>query len=65
MQSVWRCALAELPDGRYEADDVLEDDLRDADVSLHVAAVLEGDRLVLDFSGQLNRRWTEPELFAW
>ena len=43
-----RAALAELPDGRYEANDVLEDDLRDADVSLHVAAVLEGDRLVLD-----------------
>ena len=37
-------------------DDVLEDDLRDADVSLHVAAVLEGDRLVLDFSG------TEPQV---
>ena len=38
------------------ADDVLEDDLRDADVSLHVAAVLEGDRLVLDFSG------TDPQV---
>ena len=50
-----RAALAELPDGRYEADDVLEDDLRDADVSLHVAAVLEGDRLVLDFG-------TEPQV---
>jgi N-methylhydantoinase B len=51
-----RAALAELRDGRYDADDVLEDDLREADVSLHVAAVLEGDRLVLDFSG------TDPQV---
>ena len=50
-----RAALAELPDGRYEADDVLEDDLRDADVPAR-RAVLEGDRLVLDFSG------TDPQV---
>ena len=59
-----RAALAELPDGRYEANDVLEDDLRDADVSLHVAAVLEGDRLVLDFSGTDPQVDGNPELSA-
>ncbi len=46
-----RAALARLPDGRYEAEDVLEDDMRGADVALRVAAVIEGDGLRLDFSG--------------
>jgi N-methylhydantoinase B len=48
-----RTRLAELPDGTYEAEDVLEDDVRGAerDVRLHVAATIEGDRLVLDFTG--------------
>jgi N-methylhydantoinase B len=51
-----RAALAELPDGRYEAEDVLEDDLHAADVTLRVAAVVEGDRLTLDFTG------TDPQV---
>ena len=51
-----RAALAELPDGRYEADDVLEDDLHGADVTLRVAALVEGDQLILDFAG------TDPQV---
>jgi N-methylhydantoinase B len=51
-----RAALAELRDGRYEAHDVLEDDLHDADVTLRVVALIEGDRLMLDFAG------TDPQV---
>jgi N-methylhydantoinase B len=48
-----RARLAELPDGTYEAEDVLEHDARgeDQDIALHVAARIEGDRLTLDFTG--------------
>jgi N-methylhydantoinase B len=48
-----RTALAELPDGRYRADDVLEDDANGAarDIPLVVEATIRGDELVLDFSG--------------
>jgi len=46
-----RAALEGLPDGRYEAEDVLEDDARGVDVTLRVAALIEGDRLTLDFAG--------------
>jgi len=48
-----RAKLAELPDGTYEAEDVLEDDAggRERDIRLRVAAQIEGDRLRLDFTG--------------
>jgi N-methylhydantoinase B len=48
-----RSALAELPDGTYEASDVLENDGAgyEHDLTLRVAATLDGDRLVLDFTG--------------
>jgi len=48
-----RTRLAELPDGTYEAEDVLEDDAHGAEreARLRVAATIEGDRLVLDFTG--------------
>ncbi|HWO15269.1 MAG TPA: hydantoinase B/oxoprolinase family protein [Solirubrobacterales bacterium] len=62
-----RAALANLPDGTYTAEDVLEDDFHSAatypghagisrsgasrDVTLRVAATIEGDRLTLDFTG--------------
>jgi N-methylhydantoinase B len=48
-----RAALAELPDGTYEAEDVLEDDAdgEPRDVVLRLEATLRGDRLILDFSG--------------
>jgi N-methylhydantoinase B len=48
-----RAALAELPDGTYAAADLLEDDAEGAprDLVLRVEATIDGDRLVLDFSG--------------
>jgi len=48
-----RAALAELPDGSYRAEDVLEDDAGGApsEVILRVEATIEGDRLTLDFGG--------------
>jgi N-methylhydantoinase B len=48
-----RAALAELPDGTYEASDVLEDDAGGMarDVTLRVKASVDGDHLLLDFEG--------------
>ncbi len=48
-----RAALAKLPDGTYEAEDVLEADWNgeQRDLRLCLAATIEGDRLRLDFSG--------------
>jgi N-methylhydantoinase B len=45
--------LSELPDGTYEAEDVLEDDaaVPERDIHLRVSARIEGDRLTLDFTG--------------
>jgi N-methylhydantoinase B len=44
-----RAAIAELPDGRYEASDVLE--AVEGDLGLHVTLTIEGDGLELDFAG--------------
>jgi len=48
-----RAALAELPDGVFQAEDVLEDDAGGGtrDVRMRVAATIRGDSLTLDFSG--------------
>jgi N-methylhydantoinase B len=48
-----RAALQALPDGRYAAEDVLEDDADGTprDVKLRVDATVAGDRLTLDFAG--------------
>jgi len=48
-----RAALADLPDGSYRADDVLEDDANGAsrDIPLTVEATVRGDSLLLDFTG--------------
>jgi N-methylhydantoinase B len=48
-----RAALAELPDGTYDAEDVLEADWNGAerDLRLRLAATISGDTLRLDFSG--------------
>jgi N-methylhydantoinase B len=53
-----RVALAALPDGTYGAEDVLEDDFggRASDIALRVEATIDGDRLLLDFSG------TDPQV---
>jgi N-methylhydantoinase B len=48
-----RAAIAELPDGAYSAEDVLEDDAggEPREVKLRVEARIEGDALALDFAG--------------
>ena len=48
-----RAALAELPDGVYEAEDLLEDDAggEPRDIRLRVTATIDGERLTLDFTG--------------
>lgn len=53
-----RAALAELPDGTYVAEDVLEDDGGGAprDAPLRVEATISGEELVLDFGG------TDPQV---
>jgi N-methylhydantoinase B len=44
-----RAAITRLPEGRYEATDVLE--AQDGDVELRVAVLVEGDELEVDFAG--------------
>jgi N-methylhydantoinase B len=54
-----RAALAALPDGTYEGEDILEDDSPDGserDVALRVSATIAGETLRLDFSG------TDPQV---
>ncbi|HEX2466814.1 MAG TPA: hydantoinase B/oxoprolinase family protein [Solirubrobacterales bacterium] len=52
-----RARLAELPDGSYEADDVLEGGPDgETDLALMVTATVSGDRLRLDFAG------TDPQV---
>jgi N-methylhydantoinase B len=48
-----RAALAELPDGSYRADEVLEADWNgsEQDLRLHLEATVAGDSLRLDFGG--------------
>lgn len=53
-----RAALAELPDGSYEAEDLMEADAsgEPSDIRLRVTARIDGDRLTLDFTG------TDPQV---
>jgi N-methylhydantoinase B len=48
-----RAQLAELPDGAYEAEDLMEADAGGAprDIRLQVTARIDADRLTLDFTG--------------
>jgi N-methylhydantoinase B len=52
-----RAALAELPDGSYRAEDVLEGDWdgEERDLRLRLEATIAGDSLRLDFSGTENQ----------
>jgi N-methylhydantoinase B len=52
-----RAKLAELPDGCYEAHDVMEDDAGGAerDVTLRLRATIEADSLRLDFAGTADQ----------
>jgi N-methylhydantoinase B len=53
-----RAAIEALPDGTYEAEDVLEADFASSggDVTLRLRATVAGDRMTLDFTG------TDPEV---
>jgi N-methylhydantoinase B len=48
-ERVVRAAIERLPDGRYEADDVLEP-VR-GNLTIHAAVTIDGDSLEIDFSG--------------
>jgi N-methylhydantoinase B len=48
-ERVVRAALAQLPDGRFEAQDVLE--APEGDLLIHAAAAITGDEISFDFSG--------------
>jgi N-methylhydantoinase B len=48
-----RACIAALPDGAYQARDVLE--AVDGDLELRLRAVVDGERLLLDFSGSAPR----------
>jgi len=55
----FREAVSRWPDGRYEADVWIDQDTAGhSDVRVHVACIVEGDQLTLDFSGTDAR----PEL---
>jgi N-methylhydantoinase B len=50
------------PDGTYEADSFVDHDpLGNQDIHLHVSVTVDGDHLVLDFTGSDTR----PEIQAW
>ncbi len=48
-ERVVRAAIARLPDGRYEADDVLEP--VEGELSIHAAVTIHQDELEIDFAG--------------
>ena len=51
-ETLMRAELAELPDGRWEAEDFLDNDgISDAPLPIRVALEVRGDRMVLDFTG--------------
>ena len=51
-ERVVRAAIREIPDGRYEFEDALDDDgFRETPVKIRAAIVVKGDRAVIDFTG--------------
>lgn len=51
-EALMRSELAELPDGRWEAEDFLDNDgITDAPLPIKVAIEISNDQMVLDFSG--------------
>jgi N-methylhydantoinase B len=48
-ERVVRAAVERLPDGRFEAEDVLE--APEADLEIRVAATIAGDEIAIDFAG--------------
>jgi N-methylhydantoinase B len=58
----FREEISAWPDGVYEADSYVDHDpLGNKDIHLHVAVTVDGDRLVLDFTGSDTR----AEIQAW
>jgi N-methylhydantoinase B len=53
----FRAAVAELPDGRYEAVETMDNDcFETVDVSIRCAVTVDGDRMTVDFTG------TDPQI---
>lgn len=51
-EALMRAELADLPDGRWEAEDFLDNDgITDTALPIRVALEISGDRMVLDFEG--------------
>ena len=49
---LFRAAISELPDGRYEAEEVTDNDCFErVDYTVRVALTISGDRLTVDFTG--------------
>ena len=58
----FREEIARWPDGTYESDVYVDSDpAGNADIHVHVAVTVDGDRLVVDFAGSDDR----PEINAW
>ena len=55
-EALMRAEIAALPDGRWEAEDFLDNDgIADVALPIRVALEIEGDRMVLDFAGTAPR----------
>jgi len=51
-ERVVRAAIRDIPDGRYEFEDALDDDgFRETPVKIRAAIEIKGDRAVIDFTG--------------
>jgi len=48
-ERVVRAAIARLPDGHFEAEDVLE--ATETDLAIHATATIDGDEIAFDFAG--------------
>lgn len=55
-ESLMRAELTDLPDGRWEAEDFLDNDgITDTPLPIKVALEIKGDRMTLDFAGTADR----------
>lgn len=55
-ETLMRQEIADLPDGRWEAEDFLDNDgIDEGRLAIRVAIEIEGDRLTLDFAGTAPR----------
>ena len=61
-ERVVRAAIAALPDGRYEAEDVLEP--VEGELEIRAAVTIAGDEIEIDFAGHVAAARREPQLPA-